>query len=62
MIRVKVEKGIDQALKVLKRRVRDSKQNQSIRERKEYTKPSVKRRSEIIKAKYVQRIKTKMND
>ena len=52
------EKGADsleRALKILKRKTIDTKQLQNLRDRKEFVKPSVKRRSEINKAKYIQK-------
>jgi len=58
MLQVKVENNkIDKALKVWKNKVKETKQNSTIKDRKEYVKPSVKRRDEMIKAKYIQKIK-----
>ncbi|MDC1282431.1 30S ribosomal protein S21 [bacterium] len=55
MIIVKVENSnIDRALKTLKKKTRDTKQLQELRERKEYIKPSVSKRKMNIKAKYKQ--------
>tara|TARA_R110001592_G_scaffold92035_3_gene268737 strand:- start:2451 stop:2636 length:186 start_codon:yes stop_codon:yes gene_type:complete len=55
MLKIKVAKGnINQALKNLKNKVFKTKMLNDIRERKDYTKKSVKRRSQINKAKYIQ--------
>lgn len=55
MLKIKVKKGnINQALKNLKNKVFKTKMLNDLRERKEFTKKSVKRRSEIDKAKYIQ--------
>jgi small subunit ribosomal protein S21 len=48
------DKGIEKALKEYKRKHSKVKIAQELRERKEFTKPSVKRRSVIKKAKYIQ--------
>lgn len=56
MLISKVEKGnIEKALKNLKRKVFSTKQTQEIRKRKEFVKPSVKKREMLAKAKYSQR-------
>jgi small subunit ribosomal protein S21 len=57
MLKIKVESKIEQALKAWKNKVKRTKQNFELRNRKEYTKPSVKRREELNKAKYIQKIK-----
>jgi len=57
MLIVKVEKSIEYALKVYKGKVQKTKQIQKLRERQEFVKPSVKRREEILKAQYVEKIK-----
>jgi|TARA_B100000768_G_scaffold53104_1_gene51586 small subunit ribosomal protein S21 len=59
MLRIKVKKGenIDRALKRLKRKFRDTGVMRQLRERKEFTKPSVIRRKEIQKAQYVQKLR-----
>ncbi len=43
---------IDQALRRYKRKHRNVKLRQELRERQHYTKPSVKRRNEILSASY----------
>lgn len=55
IINIKSADSLDRALKILKRKVIDTKQLQNLRDRKEFVKPSVKRRSEINKAKYIQK-------
>ena len=55
MILVNVEgTTIEKALKTLKRKWDKTKTLRELRDRKEFTKRSVKRRAEINKAKYVQ--------
>ncbi len=57
MLKIKVKKGnINQALKNLKNKVFKTKMLNDLRERKEFTKKSVKRRAEIDKAKYIQNL------
>jgi len=54
MLKVKVTgKNIEKALKQLKNKVRNTKQNQELREREAYTKPSVTKREEKLKAIYI---------
>ena len=55
IIDIKGADSLERALKILKRKVIDTKQLQNLRDRKEFEKPSVKRRSEINKAKYIQK-------
>jgi small subunit ribosomal protein S21 len=55
IVDVKGADSIERALKILKRKTIDTKQTQILRDRKEFVKPSVKRRSEINKAKYIQK-------
>lgn len=63
MIKVNVTNGkIDIALKKWKRKVKDTKQLQLQREQQAYTKPSVKRRAEKLKAAYKQRMRDQEND
>jgi small subunit ribosomal protein S21 len=58
MLRIEVKKGkIDAALKAYKRKVRNTKQLQKQRDLKEYTKPSVKRRKQKMRAEYIQRMR-----
>lgn len=59
MVNIKIEKGesIDRALKRYKNKVSKINMHKILRDNKEYEKPSVKRRREILKAKYIQQLK-----
>ena len=48
------EKTIESALRTYKNKVQKTKQIQRLRQRQEFVKPSVKKRSEKLKAIYVQ--------
>jgi small subunit ribosomal protein S21 len=62
MLIVKVKKdGIEQALKTLKSKVIETKQNKILFEKKEFVKKSVVRRAQILKASYVQKVKNSLN-
>jgi small subunit ribosomal protein S21 len=61
IINIKNTDSLERALKILKRKVVDTQQLQNLRNRKEFEKPSVKRRSEINKAKYIQKKKDALN-
>ena len=50
VIEVKDGESIDRALRRYKRKVRDTQILKELRKRKEYTKPSVHRRNETLKA------------
>lgn len=52
IIPVKNEDNLEKALKVLKNKVIKTKQNQILLEKKEYIKPSVKKRKSLLKAVY----------
>jgi small subunit ribosomal protein S21 len=54
IINIKNGDNLERALKTLKSKVIKTKQNQKLNERKEYTKKSVVRRAQILKAKYIQ--------
>lgn len=58
IIPVKEGENIDRALKRYKRKFTRTKTMTQLRDRKQYTKPSVARRAQKIKASYVQRLKT----
>lgn len=58
IIPVKDGENIDRALKRYKRKFDRTKTMKNLRARKQFTKPSVERRAEVIKAKYVQRLRT----
>jgi len=57
IIPVKEGESIDRALKRFKRKFDQTKTMRQIRERKQFTKPSVKRRQQILKAKYIQHLR-----
>ncbi len=59
IIKVKDGEKIDRALKRLKRKFRDTQVLQTLRNKKEFKKPSVLRRQQIKKAQYVQSLKDK---
>ena len=63
MIIIKVNQGnpIEKALKTLKSKVIKTKQNQILFDKKQYTKKSVLRRAQILKAKYTQRKNSELN-
>ncbi len=54
MLKIEIKQGenIERALKKLKRKFRDTKVKEELRDRQHYTKKSVSRRKEIQKAKY----------
>jgi small subunit ribosomal protein S21 len=56
-ILIKEGEGIDRALKRYKRKHRNIKVMQNLREGQFFTKPSVKRRREIQKASYIQNLR-----
>lgn len=58
IIPVKDGENIDRALKRYKRKFDRTKTMKNLRNRKQFNKPSVVRRAQIIKAQYVQRIRT----
>jgi len=59
MIKIEIKEGenIERALKRYKRKHRNIKVMQNIRENEFYTKKSVKRRREVQKASYIQHLK-----
>ena len=57
IIPVKEGESIDRALKRFKRKFDQTKTMRQIRDRKQFTKPSVKRRQQILKAKYIQHLR-----
>jgi small subunit ribosomal protein S21 len=61
IIKVKDGEKIDRALKRLKRKFRDTKVLQTMRDKKEFTKPSVLKRQQMKKAQYIQSIREKEN-
>jgi len=63
MIIVPVKEGenIDKALKKLKRKFEKTGVVRELRERQKFTKPSVKKRDERLRAIYIQKIQTEQN-
>ena len=63
MLIVKIKQGesIERAIKTLKSKVVKTKQNQILFEKREYTKKSVLRRAQILKAKHIQSLKDQLN-
>jgi small subunit ribosomal protein S21 len=55
IINVKDDENIDRALKRYKRKHQRTQLRQELNRRKAFTKPSVKRRTEILKAVYLQK-------
>jgi small subunit ribosomal protein S21 len=62
MLVVKVEKGIEKALKEYKSKIIKTRQISELNKRKEHTKKSVLRRNQIQKARYVQQKFNSNND
>jgi len=58
IIPVKDGENIDRALKRYKRKFDRTKTMKNLRERKNFTKPSVAKRAQKIKASYIQRLRT----
>jgi small subunit ribosomal protein S21 len=61
IIDMKKEKSIESALKSYKSKVQKTKQIQKLREREKFVKPSVKKRAEVLKAVYVEKLKNGLN-
>ena len=61
IIKVKNASSIEQALKQYKFKVYKTKQTEKLRERQEFTKKSVKKRSQVNKAIYLQRKRNKIS-
>ena len=59
MLRIEIKEGenIERALKRYKRKHRNVKVMQNLRDKQYFTKPSVKRRREIQKAAYIQSLR-----
>ena len=55
IVHVKNSNSLEQALKIYKFKIYKTKQIQKLQERQEYKKPSVKRRAQVQKAKYIQK-------
>ena len=59
IIDVKDGENIDRALKRYKRKVQNTKMLKELRGRKEFKKPSVKRRNEVLKAAYKEKVQSR---
>jgi small subunit ribosomal protein S21 len=55
IVEITSKQNIEKALKVLKRKWDKNKVTKELRDRKEFTKKSVRRREEIKKAEYIER-------
>ena len=58
IIPIKNSTSLESSLKTLKFKVYKTKQNEILRERQTYVKDSVKKRNQINKAKYIQKLKS----
>ena len=58
IIPIKNSTSLESSLKTLKFKVYKTKQNEILRERQTYVKVSVKKRNQINKAKYIQKLKS----
>ncbi len=56
IIKVKDGENIDRALKRYRRKHRDTKLMRELRDRREFTKESIRRRAEVKKAQYRERV------
>ncbi len=64
MIKIPVKEGesIERALKRLKRKTDSTGIIKEVRKRKEFVKPSVQKRQQLIKAKYVEQLRREENE
>ena len=62
IIELKEGESIDRALKRYKRKHRQIGVTKELRKRQHFTKPSVKRRNEILKAKYSEKLRQGLED
>lgn len=58
VINVKEGESIDRALKRYKRKFDRTGTMRQLRSRQQFTKPSIKRRGEVLKAAYIERLKS----
>ncbi len=58
IIEVKEGENIDRALKRYKRKFQNAGVIRELRKRREYTKPSIRRRNEVLKAVYKEKMKS----
>jgi len=57
IVKVKSGENIERALKQMKRKVQQTKQIIHLRENEKFTKPSVKKRQQKLKAIYIQKLR-----
>ena len=57
IIKIQNNENLERALKTLKSKVIKTKQNQELLNRKEYVKPSVRKRKALLKAIYTNKVK-----
>ena len=57
IVNINNSENLEKALKTLKSKVIKTKQNQELLGRKEYIKPSVKKRTQLLKAIYTNKMK-----
>ena len=62
IVNVTKEKNLESALKKYKYKVLKTKQTEKLRERQQFTKPSVAKRSQKLKAVYKQQLKDNDNN
>ena len=61
IIEIKNNENLEKALKSLKSKVIKTKQNQILLDKKEFTKPSVEKRTKRLKAIYIERKRKQSN-
>jgi small subunit ribosomal protein S21 len=61
IIEIKNEKSLESALRTYKQKVQKTKQIQKLRERQEFVKPSVRKRTQKLKAIYIESKKNGLN-
>lgn len=57
IVKVTDNGGIERAIKKLRSKVKNTKQLQTLRDNREFVKPSVKKREEMQKARYIQKLR-----
>lgn len=62
IVEVKDGESIERALRRYKRKYRNSKMIRELRKRREYIKPSVRRRNEVQKAVYRDKVRREMGE
>jgi small subunit ribosomal protein S21 len=61
IVEIKNNENLERALKTLKSKVIKTKQTQKLQERKEFKKPSVVKRTKLLKAIYIQKKKNQLD-